>query len=87
MMASLRIRGAQLLIPYIKESILSTFVEIYKGMKKNIRYKHDTDAAAGYWTRSPSGNSSKYFCGVRVDGLGMDGSASKSLGLAPVFLV
>ena len=64
-----------------------TLYEFYDGMSKNIRYKHDADAAAGYWTRSPSRMNSTSFCGVRVDGLGMDVSASKSVGLAPVFLV
>ena len=64
-----------------------TLYEFYNSMRKNIRYKHDADAAAGYWTRSPSRMNSTSFCAVRVDGLGMDGSASKSLELAPVFLV
>ena len=64
-----------------------TRYEFYKNMRKNIRYKHDADAAAAYWFRSPSSLPSNGFCGVRVDGQGMGGAASKSLGLSPVFLV
>ena len=64
-----------------------TRYEFYKAMRKNIRYKHDADAAAGYWVRSPSSRSATALCGVRVDGLGIDTSAKNSAGLAPVFLV
>ena len=64
-----------------------TRYEFYKNMRKNIRYKHDADAAAAYWFRSPTSSPSNGFCAVRVDGQGMGGSALKSLGLAPVFLV
>ena len=71
----------------LNEKDYQTKYEFYSRMTKNIRYKHDADAAAGYWFRSPSGSQSTSFCGVRVDGQGYSGSASKAVGIAPVFLV
>lgn len=64
-----------------------TKYEFYARMSKNVRYKHDADAAAGYWFRSPSSKNSTAFCSVRPDGAGFDASATNSAGLAPVFLV
>lgn len=64
-----------------------TKYEFYALMRKNVRYKHDADAAAGYWFRSPSSKNSTAFCSVRTDGAGFDASATNSMGLAPVFLV
>ena len=71
----------------LNEKDYQTQYEFYNNMRKNIRYKHDADAAAGYWFRSPSTINSTSFCSVRVDGQGFSSSASKSAGLAPVFLV
>ena len=71
----------------LNEIDYQTRYEFYNNMRKNIRYKHDADAAAAYWFRSPSKINTTAFCAVRVDGQGMDGSATNSVGLAPVFLV
>lgn len=59
----------------------------YAASNGKVKNRHDTNAAAIWWERSPSYNDYDYFCSVDTNGYADFYAARNSYGLAPAFKV
>ena len=60
----------------------------YSTGNSKVKYRHSApDSTATWWERSPYCNNNEFFCGVYANGSTGYGTATVSLGLAPIFRV